>query len=264
MQESRALLAPDEPPPFTDYRRQANGPVLLVCEHAGRRIPRKLGTLGLSAEDRERHIAWDIGAAGLARELARRLDARLLMQPYSRLVCDCNRRPDVESFIVECSEDTPVPGNVGLAPGERAARIREVFEPFHRKVEEAVDAHLARGAPLAFVTIHSFTPVFRGSARPMHIGLLYNRDPSLAQLVGERLRREGDLRITDNEPYSMDDESDFTVPYHAERRALPYLEIEIRQDLLATARQQAGMAERLARALVPAVAEMFATVSPDD
>lgn len=256
MEDVQTLLTAEDPEPVARYREAAAGPVLLVCEHAGRRIPARLGDLGLSAEDRRRHIAWDVGAAGLARELARRLDACLLMQPYSRLVCDCNRRPHVDSFIVTVSEDTPVPGNMGLDPAQRRARIREVFEPFHRTVASTVERRLAQGRPTVFVTIHSFTPVFLGERRPMHVGLLYNRHGELAARVGRRLRRIDGLVVADNEPYAMDDESDYTVPFHAERRGLPCLEIEVRHDLLLQAEGQRRMARVLATALLPAVAEL--------
>ncbi len=256
MEDVETLLTEEDPPPVTLYREGAAGPVLLVCEHAGRRIPARLGDLGLSATDRERHIAWDVGAAGLSRELAGLLDACLLMQPYSRLVCDCNRRPDVDSFIVTLSEDTPVPGNIGIGAAERQARIREVFDPFHRKVAETVERRLGRGAPTAFVTIHSFTPVFLGEHRPMHVGLLYNRHEELAARVRYRLRREEGLVVADNEPYAMDDESDYTVPFHAERRGLPCLEIEVRHDLLRDVDGQRRMARILAAALLPAVEEL--------
>lgn len=256
MEDVQTLLTAEDPEPVARFREAAAGPVLLVCEHAGRRIPARLGDLGLSAEDRRRHIAWDVGAAGLARELARRLDACLLMQPYSRLVCDCNRRPHVDSFIVTVSEDTPVPGNMGLDPAQRRARIREVFEPFHRTVASTVERRLAQGRPTVFVTIHSFTPVFLGKRRPMHVGLLYNRHGELAARVGRRLRRIDGLVVADNEPYAMDDESDYTVPFHAERRGLPCLEIEVRHDLLLQAEGQRRMARVLAAALLPAVAEL--------
>ncbi len=256
MEEVQTLLTAEDPPPVALYRERAAGPVLLVCEHAGRRIPARLGDLGLGPEDRARHIAWDLGAAGLARELSRLLDACLLMQPYSRLVCDCNRRPDVESFIVTVSEDTPVPGNIGIDAAERRARIREVFAPFHRKVGETVERRLDRGTPTVFVTIHSFTPVFFGEHRPMHIGLLFNRHQELAARVGRRLRRVEGLIVADNEPYAMDDESDYTVPFHAERRALPCLEIEVRNDLVRDREGQRRMAELLAAALAPAVGEI--------
>ncbi len=256
MEDVQTLLTAEDPAPVAFYRREAKGPVLLVCEHAGRRIPSRLGDLGLAAADRERHIAWDIGAAGLSRELARLLEACLVLQPYSRLVCDCNRRPDVDSFIVTASEDTPVPGNIGIDAGQRQARIREVFEPFHRTVAEMVEQRLARERPTVFVTIHSFTPVFLGEHRPMHVGLLYNRRRELAARVGHRLRKVEGLVVADNEPYAMDDESDYTVPFHAERRGLPCLEIEVRHDLIREVEGQRRMARLLAAALLPAVAEL--------
>jgi predicted N-formylglutamate amidohydrolase len=251
------LLAADEPRPFQMIHAAGQVPVVLVCEHAGRVVPRVLGRLGLPEQAFERHIAYDLGAAGLARELALRLDAPLALQPYSRLVCDCNRRPEVPSFAPEISEDTVIPGNLGLSPQARQARTLAIFEPFHHGVRALVDERLRQHGRIAFITIHSFTPVFLGVRRELEVGLLFNRDCRLADAVGQRLRRQADLRVVDNEPYRMDDESDYTVPVHAERRGLPYLELEIRNDLLATAEARRLWAERLAEALRPALAEVL-------
>jgi predicted N-formylglutamate amidohydrolase len=259
------LLADDEPRPFQLVNASGRAPLVLVCEHAGRMVPRALGTLGLPPEAFERHIAYDLGAAALARELARRLDAPLALQPWSRLVCDCNRRPDVPSFAPEVSEDTAIPGNRRLDPAARQARLEAIFEPFHRGVRRLVDAQLGRHGRIAFVTIHSFTPVFLGVRRELEVGLLFNRDRRLADAVGRRLRQWNDIRVVDNEPYRMDDDSDYTVPVHAERRGLPYLELEIRNDLLATAEDRRRWADRLAEALRPALADVLddrATAGP--
>lgn len=249
-----SLLAADEPRPFQLVNGAGRAPLVLVCEHAGRLVPRALGRLGLPEEAFDRHIAYDPGAAGLARELALRLDAPLALQPYSRLVCDCNRRPDVPSFAPEISEDTVVPGNLGLSPEAREARALAIFEPFHRAVCALVEERLQRHGRIAFVTIHSFTPVFLGVRRELEVGLLFNRDRTLADAVGGRLRQWNDIRVVDNEPYRMDDDSDYTVPVHAERRGLPYLELEIRNDLLPTAEDRRLWADRLAGALRPALA----------
>lgn len=251
------LLAADEPHPFLLVNAAGQAPVVLVCEHAGRLVPRALGRLGLPEEAFDRHIAYDLGAAGLARELALRLDAPLALQPYSRLVCDCNRRPEVASFAPEVSEDTVIPGNIGLTPEARQMRTQAIFEPFHGGVRALVDERCKQHGQIAFITIHSFTPVFLGVRRELEVGLLFNRDRRLADAVGGRLRQQADLRVVDNEPYRMDDDSDYTVPVHAERRGLPYLELEIRNDLLATAAARRLWAERLAEVLRPALAEVL-------
>ncbi len=257
--DGNRLLGPEETPPFRVERAGARGPFLLVCEHAGRVVPRRLGTLGLAPHHFERHIAYDLGALELARALAARLDAPLVWQPYSRLVCDCNRRPEAASFISELSEDTPIPGNRGLSPEERRRRIEEVFRPFHDRVRELLERQLsAREGRLVFVTVHSFTPVFLGERREMEVGLLFNRHPQVARRVGPLLEARG-VRLAYNAPYAMSDEEDFTVPFHAERRGLPSLEIEVRQDLLARQGDIERWAGVLAEALAAAVPAVLAS-----
>lgn len=243
------LLALDEPSPVNVFNLDGKSPIFLVCEHAGRRIPRALGDLGVSAENRARHIAWDIGAEGVSRGLSERLDAPLITQTYSRLVCDCNRATHVKSFMPTLSERTPIPGNEGLSPWDRTVRIKEIYQPLHDRISEELDRRHANGQPTVFLSMHSFTPVFMEETRPMHLGLLYDRDPRLAHLVGSILRADSRYLITDNEPYALDQNRDFTVPEHGERRGVPSLEIEIRQDLIENADGQAAWAERLAPAL---------------
>ena len=121
------LLQADDPPPVTVVRPDSPSPFLLVCDHAGNLIPRKLGTLGVSEADRRRHIAWDVGAAEMANRVSELLDAPLVLQTYSRLVIDCNRDPKVESAMPRVSETTKIPGNRDIHPREAAARITEIF-----------------------------------------------------------------------------------------------------------------------------------------
>jgi predicted N-formylglutamate amidohydrolase len=244
-----SLLFPDEPPPCTTLGMPGSLPFLLVCDHAGNRIPRRLGTLGVSESERQRHIAWDIGAAGVVRHMAARLGAFAILQSYSRLVIDCNRDPRVPTSIATISEDTPIPGNENLSQEEREQRIAEIYRPYHDRIAAELDRRRAAGIPTLLVAIHSFTPVYRGVARPWHAGMLYNRDNRLAQTMIELLRAEGGLVVGDNQPYAVSDESDYTIPVHAEKRGLPYGEIEIRQDLIADEAGQAEWAERIARLL---------------
>jgi predicted N-formylglutamate amidohydrolase len=232
----------------------------LVCDHAGRRMPRRLGQLGVSDAEMERHIAYDIGAAAVAVQLADALDATLIRQIYSRLVIDCNRDPAVPSSIPEISETTAIPGNVGLTEAQRVARRVALFEPYHSAITAALDARAARGQPTAFVAVHSFTPVYKGEVRPWHAGVLYNRDARLSLLLKRLLLAEGDLVVGDNEPYFVNDLTDYSIPVHAERRGLPYLELEIRQDLIATEAGQAEWAARLVRLLPLVWAEFGASV----
>jgi predicted N-formylglutamate amidohydrolase len=247
----RPLLDPDEPAPAVLVNADGNSPFLLACDHAGNRIPRRLGTLGLSEADRQRHIAWDIGIAGVGRALAPLLDAALILQTYSRLVIDCNRDPAVASSIPEISEVTEIPGNLGLDAAARAGRQAAIFRPYHERIAAMLDRRAAEGRRTVLVALHSFTPVYEGVRRPWHAGVLYNRDARLAHALLSLLREEGDLVVGDNEPYRVSDLTDYTVPVHGEKRGLPHVEIEIRQDLIAMPEGQARWAQRLAR-LLPA------------
>jgi len=249
MTDSAKLLSADEQAACVTLGEPNALPFLLVCDHAGNRVPRRLGTLGVPDSERQRHIAWDIGAAGVVRHMVRRLGAFAILQTYSRLVIDCNRPPAVESAIPTVSEDTAIPGNLNLSVADRARRQAEIFEPYHDRIAAELDRRQAAQIPTVLVAIHSFTPVYRGVARPWHVGLLYNRDDRLSRPMIELLNREGGLVVGDNQPYSVSDESDYTIPVHAERRGLPYGEIEIRQDLIGDEAGQSLWAERMARLL---------------
>jgi predicted N-formylglutamate amidohydrolase len=249
------LLEPDEPAPFAFENETGGAAFFLTCDHGGRAIPRRLGRLGIAEPETFRHIAWDIGIAAVGRELSARLDAPLIVQHYSRLVIDCNRDPAVPSSIPEISETTEIPGNHGLSMAARQARIDGVFRPYHDCIAAALDRRRERGSASVLVALHSFTPVFKGVSRPWHVGVLYNRDARLARRLIGLLRAEGELTVGDNEPYRVTDMTDYTVPVHGERRGLPYLEIEIRQDLIVEPSGQAAWAARLARLLPAAYAE---------
>ncbi|HEY2136578.1 MAG TPA: N-formylglutamate amidohydrolase, partial [Xanthobacteraceae bacterium] len=169
------LLAADEPAPVTTHNEGGASPFLIVADHAGNLFPRSLGRLGIAPAETERHIALDIGIAGVCRVLADALDATLVQQNYSRLVIDCNRTPGSETSIPQTSELTRIPGNVGLSAEQTAARVREIFRPYHDRIEAELDRRRKAGRPTALIAMHSFTPVFTGVARPWHAGVLYNR-----------------------------------------------------------------------------------------
>jgi predicted N-formylglutamate amidohydrolase len=247
------LLAQDDPAPVRIVRAHGGSPFLLTADHAGALIPRRLGTLGLDEGERRRHIAWDIGIAGTTEALSALLDACAVLQTYLRLVIDCNRAPGVASSIPELSETTAIDANRGLSASEHEARRREIFAPYHAAIRALLDRRLRDGQPTIVVAMHSFTPVFKGVGRPMHVDVLYNRDTSFAHIVLDLLRQEGDLVIGDNEPYRVSDETDYGIPVHGEQRGLPHVELEIRQDLIAEPTGQQRFAERLAR-LLPAAA----------
>jgi len=243
------LLGADEPGPFVEECTGGRSNFVIVVDHASRRIPRRLGDLGLPAAELQRHIAWDIGALGVARRMASTLDAPLVAQNYSRLVIDCNRDPKVATSIPTVGESIGIPGNIGLQADEIAARRAEIFDPYHAQVSALLDARAAAGRPTILIAQHSMTNVFKGVRREMHAAVLYNRDRRFAGLVLDMLRREAGLLIADNEPYFVSDETDYTIPRHGEARGLPHVELEIRQDLVSDEAGQAQWAQRISRAL---------------
>jgi predicted N-formylglutamate amidohydrolase len=257
-QRAFSLLAADDPPPVSVQNAGGASPLLLVADHAGVASPRALGRLGVAASEWQRHIALDIGIAGLGRRLSDALDATLIRQNYSRLVIDCNRPLDAASSIPEISELTPIPGNVGLSDAERAARAREIFSPYHECIEAELERRRQAYRSTALIALHSFTPEFKGVARPWHVALLSNRDRRLAERLLDLFKRERDLVVGDNEPYFVSDTTDYTIPVHGERHGLPHALIEIRQDLIAEDSGQQQWAACLADVLPRAYEELAA------
>ncbi len=251
-----SLLAADEPASVTLYNAARPSPFLLVDDHAGNVMPRALGRLGLAEAECERHIALDIGIAGLGRLLADALDAMLIQQNYSRLVIDCNRPPGSPTSIPDVSELTPVPGNVALSEASKAARARAIFRPYHERIEAELERRRQAGRPTVLIALHSFTPTFKGVARSWHAAVLYHRDPRFPRRLLALLKEEKGVIVGDNEPYSVSDETDYTIPVHGERRGLPHALVEIRQDLIADENGQRHWVRVLARLLRQARAEV--------
>lgn len=243
------LLADGDPLPVHVARPGGRSAYLLLSDHAGRQIPQRLGDLGVPPAAMDRHIAWDIGIAGVGARLSDLLDAVLIEQRYSRLVIDCNRPPGHPTSIPALSDGTPIPGNAGLASAAAQARVRSIFHPYHDAIAAELDRRDARPGTCTVIALHSFTPVFGGVPRPWHAGVLYGPNPAFAIELGQRLRKTG-LLVGDNEPYRYGGGYDYTVPTHAEPRALPYVELEIRQDLIADEPGQRHWADLLARALL--------------
>ena len=250
---SDALLTDDEPLPFSVERAQGASPYLLLCEHGGKRIPRKLGDLGLDGKDLSRHIAWDIGALAVARILSQRLDATLISQTYSRLVIDCNRKPSAHDAIPVISEETEIPGNRDLSAAEAAARIDEFHRPYQTFISDYLDK---REAPIV-VDIHSFTPVYKGVARPWHVGLLYGEEQRrLADILFALIAEDRDITVGDNQPYAVNFDNDYTIPIHGVDRGIDNIEFEIRQDLIIGEAGQEDWAGRLEAWLTAALVQL--------
>ena len=246
------LLQPGEPLPYELYNESAGGRLLLVCDHATNRVPDGLDKLGLSDAELARHIGWDIGAADVTYRLSDRLGAPAVLSSYSRLAIDCNRSLDHPGLILAESDRTPVPGNTGLAPAQRQARIDALFHPYHAAVDDQVDrlSALCRpGEAPVVVSIHSFTPVFEGVERPWHVGVLWNEDPRLPLPLIDRLRADTDLVVGDNQPYSAREGFGHTLERHGDGGGLANSLIEFRQDLIDTHHGAAAWADRIAGVL---------------
>jgi predicted N-formylglutamate amidohydrolase len=244
-----SLLAADEPAAFEVIEDVSQSPFLITCDHAGKRLPRLLGDLGLPEAELSRHVAWDLGAARVARHLAREHGSFAILQTYSRLVIDCNRQPGVPSSIPTLSEHTVIPGNESLPAAAAARRARDIFRPYHLRIEQELERRSQAALPTVLIALHSFTPIFKGVSRPWHAGMLYNRDRRLGQALLALLRADPALVVGDNEPYSVSDESDYGIPVYGERRGIPHVEIEIRQDLLLDDAGALAWAKRLAELL---------------
>lgn len=252
-----ALLQPGDPPPFQAVNPDGRAPLMLVCDHASDAIPRALDGLGVAARELQTHIAYDIGAAAVARRLSARFDAPLLLSGFSRLVIDCNRAPGVPTSIPPLSDAVPIPRNQALDAAGREARRVALFEPYHAAIAARLDAFAARGETPCFLAVHSCTPVFAGFRRPWHFGVLWNHDGRLAEPLIAELARDGEVCVGDNQPYSGRDGHGHTLPTHAEARGLPHATIEVRQDLIGT---DAGI-ERWARRLGDALAIVLARLT---
>lgn len=236
------LLEPDEEHPALILNEAGKSPILLVCEHASNRLPKRLGTLGLKLEDLQRHIAYDIGAEGVSRLLSRLLDAPLVLQRYSRLAYDCNRSPEHPGAMPGLSEIFAIPGNKNLAPEQRLARINSIYRPFHDELARLLDRRAAHDKRTIFVTIHSFTRTYMGKAREVELGLLFDHDARLANALSKSFPG---IVTRLNEPYSAKDGVMHTANLHAATRGLMHVMLEVRNDLIETERGQQEWAQRL-------------------
>lgn len=255
-QDCGTVLGPDDPEPVGHYNGNGRAPFLLIGDHAGLHIPDRLGRLGVALPDMARHIACDIGILGLGRLLADRLDAVFLHQRYSRLVIDCNRDPASPEAIPERSDGTVIPGNIAIDDVARRARIEEIHAPYQDAIAREIARRSRAACGTVLVSLHSFTPIMAGEARPWQLGVLYDEGRAMfATAMLDALRADDDLVVGDNQPYRMDS-TDYTVPRHAFAAGLLNVELEIRQNLIGDPAEQARWAERIATALTTALASL--------
>lgn len=240
------LLDPTEPPAFDVVNAGGAGSAVLVCDHASNRVPRRLGTLGLTPEQLADHIGWDRGAAEVARQLSAHLDAPLVLSGYSRLVIDCNRQLAHAGSIAQESSGVSIPGNLDLSAAERENRVVSLFQPYHQAIARVLDARSHR--PSVLLSIHSFTPSLLGRDRPWPIGVSFLRDGRFAALMRKALILLVEGPVGDNEPYPVEADVDYAIPVHGEGRGLPSAMIEIRNDGLRTPEEVRFWSARLADA----------------
>jgi predicted N-formylglutamate amidohydrolase len=239
-----------EPCPVETIAGSVESGILLLCDHASNAVPPDLGDLGLPESQFQRHIAYDIGAAAVTRFLAKRLDAPALLTQFSRLIIDPNRGRDDPTLVMRLSDGAVVPGNARVDEAEVQRRIARFYDPYDAAISDAIHKAMAAGHPPVIVTVHSYTPVWRGWPRPWHVGILWDADDRFAKPLLQGLMAEEGLVVGDNEPYDGALAGD-TIDRHATIRGLANALIEIRQDLIASDEGAEEWAERFARLLKP-------------
>lgn len=235
--------------PFDVFNPEGKTAIVIVCDHASNALPAEIGDLGVAAGDMQRHIAWDIGAAPIARHLAGIFDAPAVLSGTSRLVIDCNRKLHDPTLIPPVSDGVIVPANVGLSPGQRQKRIDAYFHPYHAACRQVITSRCRKGERPLFLSVHSMTEQMNGKYRPWEISLSSNEDRSATALVLAALGEVPGLVVGDNQPYDMDPTQDYSTPEHALSRGLDYLQVEFRQDLVAGAQGQRDYAQIFAEAV---------------
>jgi predicted N-formylglutamate amidohydrolase len=232
MSKQIEILTAAEGVAVTVEKAGGRSPVLLVCEHASSRLPESLGTLGLAPDALTAHIAWDPGALAVARKLSERFDASLVFQNFSRLVYDCNRPPESPDAMPVVSEIFEIPGNLNIDPLQREARVKEIYRPWQRQLKETIAARKASGRETVIITIHTFTPVYKGVSRSVEIGVLHDRDARFADAMLARGGTGSRFVLRRNEPYGPRDGVTHTLIEHGLANGLLNVMIEIRNDLV--------------------------------
>lgn len=254
-----SLLAVDEPAPFVVRNPDSSKPILLVCDHASRKFPRELGTMGLDPFARRCHLAVDIGAGALTEALAESLGVTAVLCEYSRLIVDCNRQLMDPGAFLEFGDGLVIPGNRNLRQEDKELRANSIYWPYHAAIDNEIKRFANVGVKPVFVSIHSFTPVMNGDSRTWEMGVLWDKDRPTAELFINGLREAGYL-VGDNEPYSGKAPQDFTIDQHAETIGLPHVGIEIRQDLI----HHADGVQRIAEVMHSIIGSVPTEISPID
>lgn len=239
------MLKVNEPPAFEIVNPEGLSNTILVCDHASNRVPIDLKNLGLNTEQLADHIAWDLGAADVARALSKLIDAPLILSGYSRLVIDCNRPLSSHESIPEQTAEVDVPGNKNLTSDDRNNRVDTFFWPYHNAIKELLNKR--QNPSTILLSIHSFTPVLHQHQRPWHIGISHKKDNGLAKFFYQQLSQLNELNVGFNQPYPIEDEFDYTIPTHGDGRNIPNIMIEIRQNTIQTTLEASAWAERLAQ-----------------
>ncbi len=252
------LLGRGEPAPVRVENQLGKSKCVIVCDHASNRVPKALGTMGLSKTDLKKHVAWDPGTEDIGYYLSKKMDAALVLASYSRLVVDLNRGEDAPECMRAESDHIRIPANEGLKPAQKKQRLAEIFYPYHKVLNAQLKRHIDKGFAPLLLSLHSFTPEMDGFKRPWHIGVLWNKEEGIAKRLVESLRKNNpSLRIGDNEPYSLkaSNVTKNTISTHAEAHGLPYVIVEFRQDLVGTKAGARKWAEIFLQSLAPVISD---------
>ena len=239
------------------HNRDGRGPVVVVCEHASNALPAPFHELGLRSDLLDSHIAWDPGALAVAQGLSAALDAPFVAGKLSRLLFDCNRPAEASDAMPEQSEIHDIPGNRNLSATERADRVRHIHDPFRNALQGVLTGF---PSPPVIITVHSFTPVYRGQARDVEIGLIHDRDDRLARAMMSIAKHHSDRIVRINDPYGPQDGVTHTLRAHALRINAINVMLEIRNDLIRDAAAQKAMAAMLTRWIAAACADLDVTL----
>lgn len=235
--------------PYGVHNPDGRSEFVIMCDHAGQALPAEYGALGVAPSVFDEHVAYDIGAADVTRRVCDRLDAPAVLARYSRLLIDPNRAPDHPGLIAQSSDGIDIPGNLAVDGAERARRKAAYYDPFHDAVDSLIGRRRSQGLVPAVVGIHSFTPIMQGAGRPWQVGILWNRDPRLAERIIAYLRRDPDLAVGDNQPYSGQILG-YSMDHHGGDNGFANMVVEIRQDLIDDPSKAAIWGDLVADALI--------------